>query len=129
MISIGPECHHFDNVRPDLDLVLKGIDCSIKPQEKVGVVGRTGAGKRLVSIIFIDSLLFLICRLVNSSLMLALFRLVEPAAGKVIIDGIDISSIGLDTLRSRLSIIPQVRQSVCSSLVDELLSSSFYMSH
>lgn len=43
-----------------------------------------------------------------SSLMLALFRLVEPAEGKIIIDGIDIGELGLDTLRSRLSIIPQV---------------------
>lgn len=43
----------------------------------------------------------------NSSLMLALFRLVEAAEGYIKIDGIDISKIGLDTLRSRLSIIPQ----------------------
>jgi len=73
--------------RPDLDLVLRGITISIMPQEKVGVVGRTGAGK--------------------SSLMLALFRLVEAEGGSVEIDGINIATLGLDTLRSRLSIIPQ----------------------
>lgn len=73
--------------RPGLDLVLRGIDCEIKPREKIGVVGRTGAGK--------------------SSLMLALFRLVEPAEGTITIDGVDIHKLGLDTLRSRLSIIPQ----------------------
>lgn len=81
----------FKNVklryRPELDLVLKGINVSIKPKEKVGVVGRTGAGK--------------------SSLMLALFRLVEAAEGVVEIDGVNIATLGLDTLRSRLSIIPQ----------------------
>eukprot|EP00026_Physarum_polycephalum_P005751 Phypoly_transcript_05789.p1 GENE.Phypoly_transcript_05789~~Phypoly_transcript_05789.p1 ORF type:complete len:624 (+),score=83.26 Phypoly_transcript_05789:135-1874(+) len=73
--------------RPGLDLVLKGISCEIKPREKVGICGRTGAGK--------------------SSLVMAFFRLVEFAGGSVIIDGVNISNIGLYDLRSRLSIIPQ----------------------
>jgi len=73
--------------RDGLDLVLKGVSFAMKSKEKVGVVGRTGAGK--------------------SSLMMALFRLVELAGGKIIIDGVDIARIGLDDLRSKLSIIPQ----------------------
>ncbi|XP_054158371.1 ATP-binding cassette sub-family C member 2-like [Oppia nitens] len=73
--------------RPGLDLVLRGIDICIKPKEKIGIVGRTGAGK--------------------SSLTLALFRIIEPAMGNIIIDDIDISRLGLQELRSRLTIIPQ----------------------
>ncbi|XP_054167707.1 ATP-binding cassette sub-family C member 2-like [Oppia nitens] len=73
--------------RPGLDLVLRGIDVCIKPREKIGIVGRTGAGK--------------------SSLTLALFRIIEPAMGNIIIDDIDISRLGLQELRSRLTIIPQ----------------------
>ncbi|XP_031639952.1 multidrug resistance-associated protein 1-like, partial [Contarinia nasturtii] len=59
----------------------------INESEKVGIVGRTGAGK--------------------SSLTLALFRIVEAAGGSIVIDGQDISKLGLHTLRSRLTIIPQ----------------------
>lgn len=73
--------------REGLDLVLKGINFSVNSQEKIGIVGRTGAGK--------------------SSLTLALFRIIEAADGKIIIDDIDISQIGLHSLRSRLTIIPQ----------------------
>ncbi|KAK2780714.1 hypothetical protein FQN52_002082 [Onygenales sp. PD_12] len=81
----------FDNYstryRQGLDLVLKGINLQIKPHEKIGVVGRTGAGK--------------------SSLTLALFRIIEGTSGSISIDGLDISSIGLLDLRGRLAIIPQ----------------------
>jgi ATP-binding cassette, subfamily C (CFTR/MRP), member 1 len=73
--------------RPGLDLVLKNINLSIKSHEKVGVVGRTGAGK--------------------SSLTLALFRIIEPVQGDVTIDDLSTSSIGLLDLRRRLAIIPQ----------------------
>jgi len=73
--------------RPGLELVLKGISFSVKPSEKIGIVGRTGAGK--------------------SSLTSSLFRLVEPAGGAIIIDGQDVSQIGLHDLREKLSIIPQ----------------------
>lgn len=73
--------------REGLDLVLKGINFSVKSQEKIGIVGRTGAGK--------------------SSLTLALFRIIEAADGKIIIDDVNIADIGLHSLRSRLSIIPQ----------------------
>nr|WPH24505.1 ABC transporter subfamily C1 [Tetranychus urticae] len=73
--------------RPGLDLVLKDIVCVIKSNEKVGIVGRTGAGK--------------------SSLTLALFRLIEPTVGTIIIDGENITKMGLHDLRSRLTVIPQ----------------------
>ncbi|KAG2416141.1 hypothetical protein HFD88_007333 [Aspergillus terreus] len=73
--------------RPGLDLVLKDIDLDIKPHEKIGVVGRTGAGK--------------------SSLTLALFRIIEPTSGSINIDGLNVSTIGLFDLRGRLAIIPQ----------------------
>mmetsp|Transcript_9368 Transcript_9368/g.17259 ORF Transcript_9368/g.17259 Transcript_9368/m.17259 type:complete len:1422 (-) Transcript_9368:53-4318(-) len=78
--------------RPELPLVLKGISLSIQGGERIGVVGRTGCGK--------------------SSLMLALMRLVEPevnedGSGPVVIDGIDVSKIGLHELRKKVSIVPQ----------------------
>ena len=73
--------------RPGLDLVLKDISLNIKAREKIGVVGRTGAGK--------------------SSLTLALFRIIEPATGRITIDGLVTSTIGLVDLRQRLAIIPQ----------------------
>jgi len=81
----------FDNYqtryRPGLDLVLKGISCDIMSGEKIGIVGRTGAGK--------------------SSLTLALFRIIESAGGSIFIDGENIGLMGLEALRSRLTIIPQ----------------------
>ncbi|PWA03531.1 hypothetical protein BB558_000317 [Smittium angustum] len=79
--------HYSTRYREGLDLVLKDIDLTIPPGSKVGVVGRTGAGK--------------------SSLTLALFRIIEAAEGSIVIDGIDISKLGLVDLRSNLIIIPQ----------------------
>lgn len=73
--------------REGLDLVLKNINLDIKSHEKIGVVGRTGAGK--------------------SSLTLALFRIIEPDTGNISIDNLNTSSIGLLDLRRRLAIIPQ----------------------
>ncbi|KAF5451125.1 hypothetical protein F2P56_031420 [Juglans regia] len=73
--------------RSTAPLVLCGISCTFEGGHKIGIVGRTGSGK--------------------STLIGALFRLVEPASGKITVDGIDISKIGLHDLRSRLGIIPQ----------------------
>lgn len=72
---------------PDLPPVLKGLSFSVEPNTRVGVVGRTGAGK--------------------SSLTLALFRFLEARSGSIFIDGLDISTINLYELRKRLAIIPQ----------------------
>ncbi|KAL9237372.1 hypothetical protein vseg_011928 [Gypsophila vaccaria] len=73
--------------RENAPLVLRGISCTFEGGSKIGIVGRTGSGK--------------------TTLIGALFRLVEPAQGKIIVDGIDISLIGLHDLRSRFGIIPQ----------------------
>lgn len=81
----------FKNVqlsyRPGLPLVLKDVSFEIKPGEKIGIVGRTGAGK--------------------SSLLQALLRIVELKDGSITIDGVNTSEIGLDVLRRRLAVIPQ----------------------
>ncbi|KAF3429704.1 hypothetical protein E2986_05904 [Frieseomelitta varia] len=73
--------------RKELPLALDNISFVIKSGEHIGIVGRTGAGK--------------------SSLIVALFRLVELSGGKIKIDGIDVAKIKLKLLRSKLSIIPQ----------------------
>ncbi|RPD65442.1 multidrug resistance-associated ABC transporter [Lentinus tigrinus ALCF2SS1-7] len=73
--------------RPGLPAVLKGVSFEVKPGEKVGIVGRTGAGK--------------------SSLLQALFRIVNLRNGKIEIDGRNIADIGLDVLRGRLALVPQ----------------------
>uniref|UniRef100_A0A671LLL1 Canalicular multispecific organic anion transporter 2-like n=1 Tax=Sinocyclocheilus anshuiensis TaxID=1608454 RepID=A0A671LLL1_9TELE len=73
--------------REGLDLVLRNISLEIKGGEKIGIVGRTGAGK--------------------SSMTLCLFRLLEAADGEIVIDEVKISEIGLHDLRSKLTIIPQ----------------------
>ncbi|XP_073722695.1 ATP-binding cassette sub-family C member 3 isoform X2 [Misgurnus anguillicaudatus] len=73
--------------REGLDLVLRNISLKVKGGEKIGIVGRTGAGK--------------------SSMTLCLFRLLEAAEGDIVIDEVKISEIGLHDLRSKLTIIPQ----------------------
>lgn len=72
---------------PDTPAVLRNVSFETRPREKIGIVGRTGSGK--------------------STLAMSLFRFMEPTSGHIFIDGIDIHSIGLDDLRSRLTIIPQ----------------------
>uniref|UniRef100_A0A8C5LFT0 ATP-binding cassette sub-family C member 10 n=1 Tax=Jaculus jaculus TaxID=51337 RepID=A0A8C5LFT0_JACJA len=73
--------------RPGLPNALDGVTFCVQPGEKLGIVGRTGSGK--------------------SSLFLVLFRLLEPSAGRVLLDGVDTSQLELAELRSQLAIIPQ----------------------
>ncbi|XVE90824.1 hypothetical protein DITRI_Ditri20bG0107100 [Diplodiscus trichospermus] len=87
--EVGKICFRNLQIRyaEHLPYVLKNISCTFPGRKKIGVVGRTGSGK--------------------STLIQALFRIVEPGEGSIIIDNVDISKIGLHDLRSRLSIIPQ----------------------
>jgi len=71
-----------------LENVLSEINADIQAGEKIGIVGRTGAGK--------------------SSLSLGLFRILEHSTGRITIDGVDVNTIGLHDLRHKLTIIPQV---------------------
>ena len=81
----------FDNYstryRPGLPLVLKGLNLTIQPGEKVGIVGRTGSGK--------------------SSLMLGLLRIIEAAEGSIVIDDVPINSVNLTALRDKITVIAQ----------------------
>ena len=70
-----------------MDLVLRKVSFQVDGGKKVGIVGRTGAGK--------------------SSFTLALFRIIEAAEGSISVDGIDIATLGLHDLRSHITIIPQ----------------------
>ncbi|KAF8899072.1 hypothetical protein BD779DRAFT_1781441 [Infundibulicybe gibba] len=72
---------------PHLPPALRNLSCTVNPSEKIGIVGRTGSGK--------------------STLALSLLRMVEPTEGQIIIDDIDISTIGLEDLRTRITIISQ----------------------
>ncbi|KAI8342171.1 P-loop containing nucleoside triphosphate hydrolase protein [Chlamydoabsidia padenii] len=72
---------------PENPSVLRNVSFDVKPREKVAIVGRTGSGK--------------------STFALSLFRFMEATSGTIAIDGVDISTLGLETLRSRLTIIPQ----------------------
>ena len=73
--------------RPDTEIVLKDLNIEIHAHEKVGIVGRTGSGKSTIS--------------------LCLLRMIEALKGKIYIDGVDISTIGLCKLRSNVTVIPQ----------------------
>jgi ABC-type multidrug transport system fused ATPase/permease subunit len=73
--------------RPGLDLVVKDLSFTLRPCEKLGICGRTGAGK--------------------SSMLSLLFRLIGCSSGRILIDGVNIASVPLETLRQSLSIVPQ----------------------
>ncbi|VDM24104.1 unnamed protein product, partial [Hydatigera taeniaeformis] len=92
--------------RDDLDFVLRSLSFTISPGEKIGIVGRTGSGK--------------------SSLVLALFRIIEGREGEIRVDGRNIAEIGLHDLRGRITLIPQASRSFhcsCFYLLDPVLFS------
>jgi len=86
--------------RPNTDTVLHELNFEVKSGEKVGIVGRTGAGK--------------------TSVTMALFRIIEPYAGQILIDDVDITSVGLHDLREALTIIPQDPVLFCGTLRSNL---------
>lgn len=98
--------HYSTRYRPELNLVLKDINLHINPCEKIGIVGRTGAGK--------------------SSLTLALFRMIEAAEGRIVVDGVPINEIGLYDLRHKLSIIPQDSQVFEGTVRDNIDPTNLY---
>ena len=81
----------FKNVslkyRPNTEIVLHKLSFTVKQGEKIGIVGRTGAGK--------------------STICLAIARIVEIFEGQIEIDGVDIQQLSLDVLRSKITVIPQ----------------------
>jgi len=91
--SDWPQCGHIKvegltlRYGPDLPTVIRDVTFEVQPAAKVAVVGRTGAGK--------------------STIATAFFRFLEADKGKIEIDGVDIATIGLEELRSKLAIIPQ----------------------
>lgn len=86
----------FDKVflkyRPNTEVILKNLSFEVKPREKIGVVGRTGAGK--------------------STICLSLSRIVEIASGSINIDGVSITDLPLNEVRKRITVIPQVSLSI-----------------
>uniref|UniRef100_A0A3Q2G049 ABC transporter domain-containing protein n=1 Tax=Cyprinodon variegatus TaxID=28743 RepID=A0A3Q2G049_CYPVA len=80
-------CHVVLAYREGLPNALDGVSLTVRPGEKIGIVGRTGSGK--------------------STMFLALFRMVELNQGQILLDQLDISTVGVAQLRSRLAIIPQ----------------------
>lgn len=94
----------FDNIfmryRPNLPFSLMGLSFTIKPGKKVGIVGRTGAGK--------------------SSILQVMFRLVNPDSGTIYLDGIDYLTFGLHDLRRQMSVIPQSATLFAASIRDNL---------
>lgn len=86
--------------RDGMDEVLKGVNLRVHAHEKIGICGRTGAGK--------------------STLTSLLSRVIDPSAGRILVDGLDISTIGLHDLRARIAVVPQDTQCFQGSWRDNL---------
>lgn len=97
----------FARYRSELPQVLRNLNMKIRPKEKIGVVGRTGAGK--------------------STIILSLLRILEIESGSIEIDGVDISKINLNELRKKITVIlqdPQLFEGKLRDNVDPLVSFS-----
>ncbi|KAF8554053.1 hypothetical protein OG21DRAFT_1497299 [Imleria badia] len=85
---------------PELPPVLKSVSFQLNARERVGLLGRTGSGK--------------------STLAMSILRFVDPVQGRILIDGVDISKIGIHDLRARLTFIPQDATLFSGTLRDNL---------
>ncbi len=92
--------------RPNTEIILNNINLKINPYEKIGIVGRSGSGK--------------------SSLINAIYRLIEPLSGKILIDNIDITKIPLIQLRNEMTIVPQEPALLDGNLKYNLDPNNFY---
>ena len=92
--------NYYASYRPNTPDVLKNINLKINTGEKIGIVGRSGSGK--------------------SSLINALSRIIEPKKGKILINGLDIKNINLNTLRQKISILPQESFLIETNLRDNI---------
>ena len=101
----------FDGVwlryRPELEYALRGLSFTVRAGEKIGICGRTGRWVGGKDEIRQTRLLWCLTGAGKSSILQALFRMVELSEGSITVDGIDVRWVGLHHLRSRLSVIPQ----------------------
>ena len=86
--------------RPETPIILKNVNLTINPGEKIGIVGRTGSGK--------------------SSLIISLARIIEPLTGAIYIDGVDLQTVNLEFLRNKLSVVAQDTFLIESTLRDNV---------